>query len=598
MKVLVDTIKSLPLTESAIFKELAGKLVSVNSDFQTCFSSTHKTLIETERFFISATTLRDELNIATKQFDNCTQTLNPIVVEKLYTVLCAQAKQVSASLQTHRTCNVKLTIDSIDGQLSDIDKLMNKYLLAYTSDTVDISAVFSLLDNFLLEIDKDVQDAVNSITDTEQETTITKTPIKQCLKSEKITPKFQKPSVTPRKGTVSSLKRLFEPDSQLSDGRLSDPPKSVSKPATDVSVSSYHSRRRLSTSSSINEISSPNNLTSPKSLTMSDQTFVELLATMPDNVVILNTTEEAAPLHTNTTERPMTDQPPIKAPINDNLMAQTPVKIGNTSVQTITHTPIKPSSQVDAIVIVKAKEAPLHSTITVSIQSVRNAPPPIPPLPITDIPPNRPPPPASESETDTCSSLRSTPPPIRYPLQHSQDNSQEEDHPLEYPTNTHYNNNGEFSLDYSQSPHEPPSSYCTSEESPYEMSSSEHTPRPNSPEQNQARSNKIPTTLIQDNYMTEDPVNGNYDDDYLSNISSDVYSNSQNGGYFCDRVQDLKMEECSFRHRDLSPVIEEIDEDGILSHDNPDIGWKKPKDNMDKNVDWSRAHKQSLISMK
>ena len=571
MRVATDTVISLPSTESAILKELSCELTTVHSKFQKSFDSIRKTLKETEKFFTAATTLKRELDVAIKQPDHSKQSLNPVVVEKLYIVLCAQAKQVNASLQAHKTNDIKVTLDSINEHLNEVEKVMNNYyLLGRSTDTEDLRGIFSLLDNLLLEIEKDVQDAIDSATGKEKKI-VEKTPVKKSSKLSKTDDhKFEKVSASPRRGTVSNLKKLFELDT-----KLPDPPKSTSSPSVaNWSASTYPPRRKLSSSSSIIEV--------------------------PPSPIPL------------TPQRPNHSQSPVQSPIA-NTVVVVKTKDHSTTPVTSETTPIKPttqtSSQADTVVVVKSKKAAVHSTITVNIQSVTLTavpppiPPPIPPLPITDELPNRPPPPLSESETD--SSLPSTPPPITPSLSHSQSNSQELlNHSLEYSTSFDFEGNEEPSYHRSsQSPHEPQNLYCSSEESSHEVTSSEHTPKPNTLEQDYLTNEEKQTPHFSQEYAHQENsvpylADSNYEEDeYLGNTSSDVYKNSENG-YFYNRVEDLKMEG-SIPHRDLSPVIEEMDDDELLAPDHPDIGWKKTsKEKTDKNLEWSRAHKQSLISMK
>ncbi len=540
---MTEVVESVDTSLTTLNQSKELKLA--NTELQKLFTSRCQVLEATEQYFASADALIDELQTAMSPREHSVQALNPLVVDKLYTTLNAQADYVCRSLNAVRGTNIQSTVESVGERLSQAEKLTSKYLLSCTCDShQDIAPVFSLLDNLLLEIQNDVQEAINTVTGKEEMKEVKRTPVKQTLRISSRISSSTTPEKSPRKGTVSNLKKLFE-----SGSKPSEPQSPVNQ-----STNTYASKRRLSTSSLVVDS--------------------KLLA-------------QLAP------ESKADDE-------KSNALLEPKTQSETTSASTDVRTVDLPVS--DGVVIVKTKEAPLHSAITVNITSFTNNPPPIPPLPPAEEPPKRPPPPPEPSDVDS-DSLPPTPPPVRPPPPLQSDESSQD--PFELIREPVYKEStllqfqkidGEshdhdvLSNPSSQEPH---SSYYTSEESQCDPSSSEHTPRVRTP-QGELNDNSQFDNEHFERYYPEEPIGSLYDDDYLGDTSSDVYS-SQNGHY-TDRVINLKMED-SIRHRDLSPVIEEADEDDLV-RDHPDIGWKKDKVDKKKDLEWSRAHKQSLLSMK
>ena len=535
---MTEVVESVDTSLTSLNQSKELKLA--NTELQKLFTSKCQVLEATEQYFASADALIYELQTAMSPREHSVQALNPLVVDKLYTTLNAQAEHVCRSLNAAKGTNIQSTVESVGERLSQAEKLTNKYLLSCSCDSHDdIATVFSLLDNLLFEIQNDVQEAINAVTGKEELKEVKKTPVKQTLKISSRISSSTTPEKSPRKGTVSNLKKLFE-----SGSKPSEPQSPVNQ-----STNTYSPKRRLSTSTLLVDWKLPAQLVSESK---------------PD--------DEKPKAQSETTSVSM-DTRSVDSPVNDG------------------------------VVIVKTKEAPLHSAITVNITSLTNYPPPIPPLPPAEEPPKRPPPPLEPSDIES-DSLPPTPPPIRPPppLQ-SDESSQDPFEPIREPvyeesTLSQFQKiDDESAHDHdvlsNPSTQEPHSSYYTSEESQCDPSSCEHTPRVLTPQEVLNDNSHFDNEHFE-RYYPEEPIDSSLYDDYLGDTSSDVYS-SQNGHY-SDRVINLKMED-SIRHRDLSPVIEEADEDDLV-RDHPDIGWKKDKVDKKKDLEWSRAHKQSLLSMK
>ena len=645
---VTDAVESIH-TKQANLKDLSDMLKSMLSEFQRNFSSKLETLDATDKFFAAAKALREELEVALKPVEGSIQALNPIVVDKLYMTLCAQAKHVCGRVNSfQKSCDiVQPTSDAIKEHLHQVEKLVNKYLLSHSSNSKDVDAVFALLDNFLLEIEKDVQEAVEAVTGQEQKLTERgSTPVKQTLKKDKMSLRSSlghTPEKSPRKGTVSSLKKLFE----VGSSKPPEPFKSIPLSPKPLLPSSKNTPQDSKPSDVVAKSTEPSSHVSRSSKLPMES--LKNISESPDPTVNVpkqpsepstNVSQNQQPVKIEPSQKvpqtvpdwPMDTYPPRRKISTSSVVVETvksPSKedmtLSSNDVPTIQSFNVPTTQSLDdvstnqspqspqannTVVIVKAKEAPIHSAITVNIRSVAKTPPPppIPPLPNMEEPPKRPPLP---DFSDTESSI-STPPPVRPPsLPYSNESGQMADSICEeYSSSSPQCENSQELLDLTistrsdpnsmQSPHEHQSSYYyTSEESQCDISSLEHTPRTHTPQEvNKERQlvNEIDDDIGQNESVSSSPIEEPGDiDEYLSNTSSDVYSNAQsNYGDYFDRVIDLKMQD-SIHRRDLSPVIEEMDEDE-LTRDHPDIGWKGKSKK--KELEWSRAHRQSLISMK
>ena len=540
VRVLHRAVESTGDQTSSLLKSTTDLKLS-HQEFQDLLQKKCKALNDTEQFFSAAEALQEELDAVLNPSEDVAsvQALNPIVVDKLYAVLGVLAEQACASLQVIGGPQVQPSIKAANNCMKEVEMLVSKSLIINSCEVDDdTDQAFLLLNNMLFEIEKDVQEAIDSVSGGSQETEqqpvspadSTKKKKAESSVKLKVCQNIGKSSDGPRKGTVNNLKKFFETESQNQTERTMVTEKPASpKP---VETNTYPPRRRVSTSSTVIEPSSP--------------------------VQVLH-------------------ESPVKHPLQNS------------------------------VVTVKAKKAPVRSTITINVGTVSPIPPPVPPLPEEEEKaPKRPPLPIfSETESDSAPPTPS-PPPERPPPPTRTYLTEE----TELAPNLQFPLKNSISLNYSQSPVDPQSSYCTSEDSQYEVSSSEHNPSACSSDDEDDVLRKEEVKVLQpvtakecsnvvSSQSLEEPQDESYDE-YLSDTSSFVYSSLQNG-YYSNRVMALKMED-GIRPRDLSPVIEEADEDD--QGDRPDSGLKaaiqgmKEESDRTENLEWVRAHRQSLLSMK
>ena len=538
---------STGVKETAQTQNLFAELKLNHEMFQEKLSNRQKTLKTTYDFFKSGDSLSLELSVVLDPLASPTDTFNPIVAEKLYTVLCAQAKQVCQLAQAH--LDTQPTIISANNILRKVDEKISTYLVVCKKAAEDLEVSLLELDDLLKEIEANVQEEIFIATGQKDNLH------SELTKSSKAQQRLGafRDLHSRRLGSVLELKKKFESptSSPLSQKKTllhsAAPEKPLSAPATPVTSS-----RIISTSSHV-IVQEPKSATVKTSFHDSKGNDVFVPAspastmTPPPPTPPPPSKERAHLIHSfdskeNHMESPISTPPPPTPPPPKEVEppVRPPLPVESESSDSAPPTPPPPS-------IIPTRTALPTDTLT----SESDSAPPVPSLPA--IPP-RPSPPANTSYPD-------------------------------------YKSRNEITEQFIEN--------MSSQSSSGSMSP--HDEEKENVEANSSQSSIDELTDVR--YDSPDPP-------VIQPVESDHHGNSNghfNEWMFIDEELALPLEgeeEDAFqeefpRARILSPVFEELDEEG----DRPDIGWssfprRSKRISSDERAQWVQAHKQSLQSMR
>lgn len=539
------------MKETAQTQNLFAELKSNHEMFQEKLSNRQKTLKTTHDFFKSGDALLFELSVVLDPLASPTDTFNPIVAEKLYTVLCAQAKQVCQLAQAH--LDTQPTIISANNILRKVDEKISTYLVICKKAAEDLEVSLLELDNLLKEIEANVQEEIFIATG--QKDNLHSEPTKSSKAQQRLGA-FQDLH-SRRRGSVLELKKKFESPTSITSSPLPQkktslhsvaPEKPLSAPATPITSS-----RRISTSSHVI-------VQEPKS------------ATVKTSFHDFKGSDVFVPASPASTMTPPPPTPPPPSKEKAHLIHSFDSKANHIESPISTPPPPTPPPP-------KEIEPPVRPPLPIESESSDSAPPTPPPPSIIS---TRTSPPADTltSESDSAPPVLSLPPIRPRPSP-----------PADTPY-TDYKSKNEITEQFIEN--------LSSQSSSGSMS-----PHDEEKENLEANSSQSSIEELADvRYDSPDPP-------VIQPVESDHHGNSNghfNEWLFIDEESTLQLErdeeEDAFqeefpRARILSPVFEELDEEG----DRPDIGWssfprRSKRIGSDERAQWVQAHKQSLQSMR
>lgn len=541
-------------------------------------------LCQSHEFFSSAERLLSDLNFALNQ-ETREISLNPLVAENQYSILCVQAKGL-IRLSTKNEVN-KPTISSTNMLLKTVDDKLSTYLVACENSFEDLELSLSKLDTLLEDIDesvkeellratgerqeskesKDIKDTNGvSVRKTKSESGSTSSSSKSQFGSFKTGPNTSNGGNRQRIGSVNELKKIFESSSV----------QSISVPF--VVVKEYNNSRKPTSSLCVHLSDSS-----------SDHT-----TTLPSPTLPL-----AAP------SLPLTSLPPLTSP-SPPLTTSSP----SLSSPVFSPSPSPPSSP-------SLNPPPTPPPPSINIDSNGLVPPVRPPLPIEDhssessSPPPTPPPPPSLMEGP----LRPPPPPDTPDYLLSEEEEEEEKRGEEKESKEKGEGNeeiekekeeikGEMILDKLKLLDDLINSTNNDDQEEEEEETHQTTPN-NSKEllinDKESNTENKDTIIINEEVLVdyvEEEESLVKDEDLLSDLLGEKREEESQYLYPLDgEVQQPSVVPV----RILSPVFED---EGDRS-DRPDIGWSSyprrtsnKRMSSDDRAQWAQAHRQSLQSMR